>query len=190
MFTDVMCDIETTGTNPERNAILQISAVKFNYETGEIDTNFFDRCLHVHPGREWDFDTRVWWTKQGGVLEGIQARAEDPYTVMRSFYEWLLLDWPSTRKEGRQFWAKPVTFDYPFLVSYLKMFGMDMPCHFRYARDLNSFMAGLTGTTDHPGLEEEVEFVGDTHNALHDTLFQIKILLHAKSRVVKAEIVR
>lgn len=184
-----MVDIETTGTNAERNAIIQIAAVKFNYETGEVSNDFFNRCLHVHPGREWDMETRGWWMKQGQVLETIQARAEDPYTVMRAFYEWLLADWPAERPEGVQFWGKPTHFDYVFITSYLKMFGMENPCHFRYARDLNSFMAGLRGETAHPAYEDDPVMDGPAHDALFDTLHQIKLLMHAKSKVVKASIV-
>ena len=77
-FTDVMVDLETTGSNFDRNAIIQIAAVKFNYETEEVSTDFFDRCLHVHPGREWDPETRAWWQGNGNVLQQIQGRAEDP----------------------------------------------------------------------------------------------------------------
>lgn len=189
MFTDVMVDIETTGTNSERNAIIQIAAVKFNYATGTVSDNFFNRCLAVHPGREWDFDTRGWWMKQGNVLETIQARAEDPYTVMRAFYDWLLADWPSERPEGLQFWGKPTHFDYVFIASYFKMFGLENPCHFRYARDLNSFMAGLRGDTAHPAFEDDPQMDGPAHDALFDTLHQIKLLMHAKSKVVTASIV-
>lgn len=178
MFHDVMVDIETTGTNYERNAIIQIAAVKFDYETGAVCPDTFDRCLHIHPGREWDMDTRAWWVKQGNVLQEIQKRGEDPYTVVRAFYDWLLEDWPSDRPEGRQFWAKPTSFDHPFLTSYFRMFGLDMPCHYRFCRDLNSFMAGLSGRTPHP--EFTVDFEGDEHNALFDCFHQIKLLLHAK----------
>lgn len=186
LYHDVMIDIETTGTNSEKNGILQISAVKFDFESGEINTDFFDRCLHLHPGREWDMNTRQWWVKQGNVLQEIQGRAEDPYTVVRSFYDWLLKDWPTDRSEGLQFWSKPTHFDYTFLVSYLKMFGMDMPCHFRFARDLNSFMAGLSGKATHP--EFEVPMEGAAHNALFDTLHQIQLLMLAKKSTTQGVI--
>lgn len=190
LYHDVMCDIETTGTDYGRNAIIQISGVKFDYETEMVSEDFFDRCLHIHPGREWDPDCRAWWTKQGPVLGQIQARAEDPHTVIRDFYNWLLKDWPNDRPEGMQFWSKPSSFDHPFLSNYFKMFGYDMPCHYRYVRDLNSFMAGLRGTTTHPEfVNGEPEFQGDEHNALHDVLHQIRLLFAMKNQTVRAEIV-
>jgi hypothetical protein len=171
-----MVDIETTGTNYWRNGIIQISAVKFDYGTQQVSPEFFDRCLRLHPGREWDAGTRQWWTKQGTVLQQIEARAEDPYTVVHDFYHWLLKDWPTERPEGLQFWSKPTSFDHPFLTSYLEMFGFQMPCHYRFARDLNSFMAGLSGKPGHPEIPVEPAFVGDSHNALYDVIHQIQML--------------
>ena len=189
VFHDVMVDIESTGTNYDRHAILQISAVKFDYNTEMVSDDFFDRCLHIHPGREWDHDTRAWWTKQGGVLTQIQSRAEDPYTVIKAFYDWLLKDWPGGRNgEGLQFWAKPTSFDHAFLSHYFKMFGLDMPCHYRFARDLNSFMAGMRGNPGHPEFINEPDFQGDAHNALHDVLHQIRLLFAMKKETTQGTI--
>lgn len=189
-FTDVMCDVETTGTNFDRNAIIQISAVKFNYETEEVSEDFFDHCLHIHPGREWDQDCRVnFWGKMPQLLNEIQSRAEDPHTVVKGFYDWLLKDWPSQRPEGLQFWSKPSHFDHCFISNYFQMFGYDMPCHFRYARDLNSFMAGMRGVTGAPEFQAgEPEFVGDQHNALHDVLHQIRLLFAMKKETLQGTV--
>ena len=193
IFNDVMVDIETTGnSNYERYGIIQISAVKFDYESEQVSEDFFDRCLRLHPGREWDVDTRQWWARQGNVLQSIEARAEDPHLVIHDFYQWLLKDWPKGRsgQEGLQFWSKPTSFDHPFLVSYFKMFGYDMPCLFRYCRDLNSFMAGLRGDPAHPDFEgQEPEFQGDAHNALHDTLHQIRLLFAMKNKTLQGTVV-
>jgi hypothetical protein len=184
-----MVDIETTGNdNFERYGIIQIAAVKFNYETGAVSDDFFDRCLRLHPGREWDRGTREWWTKQGNVLQTIEARAEDPYTVVHDFYHWLLKDWPkgrSDRNEGLQFWSKPTHFDFSFLASYFRMFGFQIPCGFRFARDVNSFMAGLTGRPEHPKIPVEPEMDGPAHNALFDTIYQIKLLLAMKDQTTQ-----
>lgn len=188
MFRDVMVDIETTGNNFDRNAIIQIAAVKFDFQTGQVSDDFFDRCLHIHPGREWCADTRAWWVKQGNVLQTIQSRAEDPYSVVRAFYEWLLKDWPQGRKEGLQMWAKPISYEHPYLASYFKMFGLDFPCHYRYCRDLNSFMAGMAGETDHPEYAE-VDFEGDAHNALFDVFHQIKLLFNAKNKTTQGTVI-
>lgn len=52
-YPDVMVDLETTGTSPDETAIIQISAVRFNLLTAEVDPNVFDMCLTMPPGRYW-----------------------------------------------------------------------------------------------------------------------------------------
>lgn len=188
MFNDVMVDIETTGTNYHTNAIIQISAVKFDLKSQEVSPDFFDRCLRVHPGRVWDSSCRAWWQRQGDVLQQIEARAEDPWTVTYDFYQWLLKDWPTEREEGLQFWAKPTSFDHAFLTHWFEMFGLSMPCHYRFARDLNSYMAGLQGHPKHPDIPNEPQFQGDAHNALHDVLHQIRLLFAMEDQSTQAVI--
>jgi hypothetical protein len=186
-----MVDIESTGTNFEKNAIIQIAGVKFNYDTGEVSDDFFNRCLRVHPGREWDFATRQWWQKQGDVLATIEARAEDPAAVIADFYQWLLKDWPQGRtgkNEGLQFWSKPSHFDFPFIANYLNLFGYDNPCGFRYARDVNTWIAARSGNPGHPTLEDEMPMEGAKHDALFDCIHQIKVLLAARDRWPHAEV--
>lgn len=184
-----MVDIETTGTTSfDNNGILQIAAVKFNYDTGDIDTNFFNACLRLPTHRYWDEGTRSWWSKQKPhILKDIMANGRDHRTVIREYYDWLLLDYPHDNAEGLRFWGKPTHFDYSFLASYLNEAGLSNPCSFRFARDLNSFMAGLSGSPAHPNMEQQVEFDGDQHNALHDSIFQIKMLLAQKDRYTSCE---
>jgi inhibitor of KinA sporulation pathway (predicted exonuclease) len=50
-------------------------------------------------------------------------------------------------------------------------------------------MSGLSGSPDTLGMENQVEFHGDEHNALDDTLHQIKMLFAAKQRYQSVEII-
>lgn len=176
-YPDVMIDIETTGTHPEHNAVIQIAAVRFNLNEKTVDANsMFDRCLAVAPHRFWEESTRTWWHgKNFKVFRHICSRMEDPGTVMKAF-----LDWSVSHKtdEPQRFWGKPTHFDYSFMQSYFRQFGLPIPYHYRHARDMNTFIAGLAGNPQHRELN--VDFVGDAHNALHDALHQIKILFAAK----------
>jgi hypothetical protein len=111
--------------------------------------------------------------------------------VIYEFQQWLLKDWPKGRTdkgEGLQFWSKPAHFDHPFLASYFKMFNLDFPCLYRYARDMNSFIAGRSGSPCHPTIEDEIDFDGPAHDALFDTIKQVKVLLEAKNRWPQCEI--
>ena len=179
-YPDFMIDLETTGTDPRYGAVIQIAAVRFNYHEESVDTSsMFDRCLTIAPGRFWDESTRDWWHKPDKikVLRQIQMRAEDPYTVLKDFQQWA----GTAPSQPHRFWGKPTHFDHSFISSYFNQFGMFNPFHYRYARDMNSFMAGMRGSPEAPNVEGEIEFVGDVHNGLHDALHQIKMLFHVKN---------
>ena len=77
-FPDIMVDLETTGTSPDETAIIQIAAVRFNLQTGEVDPNVFDMCLSIPPRRYWDEGTRAWWSKMPDVLMDIWQRQRPP----------------------------------------------------------------------------------------------------------------
>lgn len=168
-YTDVMVDLETTGVQPDRNAIIQIAAVKFNLNERTVDTNYFERCLTVPEHRFWSEDTMVWWARQKrGVLDSIRSRQEPYRDVIKDFAMWA---YPAGHL---RFWAKPTTFDFMFCASYFADAGLANPFHYRNANDINSYLRGLHYPYDAPDLKPE--FVGDAHNALWDTFHQIKVL--------------
>lgn len=184
-YPDVMVDTETTGLSPDHNGIIQLAAVRFNYREGTIDVeNMFDRCLKVPGNRFWDPKTLQWWQKQKtSILQGIIARQEDPYLVLSGFADWVGRD----HTEGPRFWAKPTHFDFPLYQSYLHQYGLFENFHYRSARDLNSFMCGLADDPVTQKIEQEIDFIGDQHNAVHDCLHQIRVLFEAKRRRGEAE---
>lgn len=169
-YTNVMVDIETTGTAPDHAAIIQISAVRFNLENFSVDNDMFDRCLWMAPGRYWDEDTRIWWQKHKHVLLHIQQRGEDPATVVREFAQWV-------GHSGLRLWAKPTTFEYPLLSSYFRQFDVHNPFHYRYCTDVQSYAFGRGKDIDE--LFKAIPFEGDAHNALHDVLHQIRMVFEA-----------
>ena len=169
-----MVDIETTGTSPDRNAVIQIAAVKFDPYEGTVDSDFFNRCLLIPPNRFWDEDTRGWWLKKPEILRSIFARMEPAEAVLRDFYAW------ATAGESLCFVAKPLSFDFPFIASYFTDFGggLRMPFDHRKGRDLRTLLAGLS-FPEAPFDERTVEFIGEAHDALPDTLHQVRVCLAA-----------
>lgn len=164
-YDQIMVDLETTGTDPYHNAIIQISAVRFNMD-GEVDTNMFDECLHVPRNRYWCEDTREWWMQQNPkILNKIWGKMRDPATVLQEFRDWVGGDSPTL-------WAKPIHFEYPFLESYFRTFDVQNPFPHWQTQDLRSW-CNARGV---PGLDKELEFDGDAHDAIHDCLHQIKTL--------------
>jgi oligoribonuclease (3'-5' exoribonuclease) len=176
-----MIDIETTGTDPHNAAIIQICAVKFNLDTQEVSSNVFNRCLSMKSRRFWDEDTKKWWGKMPDLYKSIAARMENPEKVMKD-----LIDWVGT--DELRFWGKPITFDFSFIDSYYKDYGLNNPFHWRNARDLNSYIAGLRHSAQHPDTSY-VEFEGTAHDAFYDTFHQIKMLFAEADRNVQATVI-
>lgn len=171
-YTDVMVDIETTGTQPNRSGMIQLAAVKFNLNERSVSSNFFNRSLIVPPWRSWDEDTRDWWSKQPDTLYKIIAKSEDPKIVMTDFSQWAMQPGGQLR-----FWAKPTTFDFMFVASYLKDYDLPNPFSYRDANDMNSYLRGLYAPQDIDRTDEP-EMKGTAHDALFDTMHQIKVLFH------------
>jgi oligoribonuclease (3'-5' exoribonuclease) len=177
MLTDLMVDLETTGTNPEHNAIIQIAAVKFDPVTLEVSSDVFDKTLAgFPPNRFWEEGGRQFWQKMPQIYQSLIERAEPIEKVLDNFVTYLLKDEP---EGGWRLWAKPITFEWGFLSSYFRQYDRHIPFHYRYCRDLNSYVAGLRGTPEHFNFEDVIPFEGDEHNALWDCFHQIKQLFYA-----------
>lgn len=177
-YNHVMVDIETTGTNPVDSAMIQLAGVRFNLEEAEIDMQMFDRALAIPQNRYWDEGTREWWGQQDPhIIQGIYSRMEPPERVLRDFTTWVQRDL-DPYEDTIYLWAKPISFEYPFLESYCRQFDVVRPFHYRNANDLNSWCRarGL------PDLDAQIEFQGDAHNALHDVIHQIQVLFTLMER--------
>lgn len=172
MYTDVMIDIETTGLNPDRNAMIQLAGVKFNLATGEVSQDFFFQSMEIPPHRFWDEGTRQWWYETTGkrdvLINQIYPRMRDPREVMTEFCQWAMADGQLA------FWSKPTHFDWPFIQSYCKDYNMSMPFHYRMANDMNTFIRARYFPEERPVLD--IPFQGSEHNALFDCLHQIQEL--------------
>jgi hypothetical protein len=179
-YTDAMVDIETTSTDTQHGAIIQICAVKFNLDTREVSPNVFNRCLSMKARRFWDEDTKKWWAKMPDVYKGIASKMEPPELVMRDLVKWVGYD-------QLRFWGKPTIFDFSYIDSYFKDYDIANPFHWRTARDLNSYIAGLRHNAEHPDTSY-VEFDGTAHDAFYDTFHQIKMLFAESDRNIQASV--
>lgn len=172
-----MVDIETTGTRPDRHAILQIAAVRFDPVNLTIDsTNMFNACMFMPPWRSWEDSTRRWWAQQNRqVFERIMAAAERPGPVIGRFVDWVNADLDDGK--DRWFWAKNAQFDFQFLASYHNDFDQPFPFHYRNLNDVKGFIRARC----YPGPMPEVEAVqtDQAHDALYDCITQIDWLFKA-----------
>lgn len=170
-YADIMIDIETTGLLPDRAAILQIAAVKFDLKTRAVAPVFFNKMLKIPQHRHWDQGTLQWWGRQKpGLLQEIMARGQEPAGVMSELVEF-------ARGPGNSFpnfWSKPTHFDFMFVSSYFHDYDMINPFSYRTANDMNTFIRATHYPNPVPDLD--VPFTGTAHNALFDTLHQVKLL--------------
>lgn len=168
-WTDIMVDLETTGTAVESASIIQLSAVMFNLSTGEVGPSF-DACLK--PITSWDKNTLRWWLstpEKQQILASITERAEEPHKVINDFYRWNRTIGPATH-----FWSKPSHFDYSLLAKYFTLFGYKNPFAYWKARDMRSYILGLVFPEELPDL---IYNSSNAHNALADVTFQVRELI-------------
>ena len=170
-WTDIMVDVETTGTDTSKAAIIQLSAVMFNLKTGEIGPEF-DQCLKIPSDYRWEQKTLNWWlsdSKKKKILTNIMNNMKEPHEVINAFFRWV-------RVEGqpKHFWSKPSHFDFNILDKYFRKYGFKNPFVYWKARDMRSYLLGLVFPEDLPELKLQSD---DAHNALSDVKFQIKELI-------------
>lgn len=172
IYPDVMVDLETTGLAPDRNAIIQIAAVRFNLATRSVGPDFFNRCLWIPRYRSWDMKTLQWWNDgKSDILNRILAAGEEPKTVLEDLQFWLR----GYNNKAPRMWAKPITFEFPMLSSYFEDYEMSMPLSYREAMDIASYVRGINGD-DGFIKERDIPFEGIAHDAIWDCLHQIKWL--------------
>jgi hypothetical protein len=170
-----MVDIESTGLLPDRSAILQISAVKFNLKEKTVCPDFFKESLSIPQHRHWDQGTLSWWVKdKAPLLKDIMSRAKPHRQVINQFADY------SYQNPGFRFWSKPTHFDFMFLASYFHDEHLVNPFHYRVARDLNTYLEALFYPHAVPETElAAIPFDGPAHDSLFDALHQLKVLFKA-----------
>lgn len=176
-FNDVMVDMETTGECPETCAIFQLAAVRFDYATMQIGPSF---CVSmwIPDDLHWTTGGRDFWRKHQAVFDSIMATAQDPALMFRAFADWANMT--GSIAGPQRLWAKPVSFEMPFLQAYSRRYGVELPFHYRHAVDLHSFTRWLRRDPAAEPIDKQITFDGAMHNAIDDVLHQIKIALSAK----------
>ena len=174
---DVMVDLETGGTSPEHAQIVQLSAWKFDLRSGEIG-DCFNIAVAPMAARFWDLSTILWWKEDPARVEHLNSLmrdAIDPRTAFKAFAGFVADGEPGERR----MWAKPAHFEFPFLEHAYRQLGLENPFHYRYCRDVNSFLAGLHRGPEHVHDAVDLPFEGMPHNALWDSLHECRVLLKA-----------
>lgn len=177
-WPDIMVDIETTGIRPDRSAILQLAAVKFNLQTLEVcvDDMFVRTNISIPNSRMWDHKTFVWMGKNNPQ-------------VIKDILNKPTLDFKDTFLEFREFcgigkptfWAKNAHFDFMMIESYYNDLEICGPFQYWNVNDMSCFIRSYYFPEPVPKID--LGDRGQAHEALDDVIFQIKTLFeHTKRR--------
>ena len=136
MTTNIMVDIETLGTQKD-STILQISAVSFDIETGEVK-NTFDAIQDISTENiKSDGDTLMWWLKTDSELLKKLVTSANSTDVLGDFHLWLK---SQGNLEERFLWGNGILFDNNFIKSQLEHRGWDYPILCRNDRDVRTIL--------------------------------------------------
>jgi len=181
-FYDIMTDIETTGTRPDRHHVMSLAGVAFNWFDGTICAEDQFYVTMEMPGwRGWDEDTRDWWSRQSPETFAAAVVNPVPLAVGMQLYR----DWVrrvTGALEPPRLWAKPISFEWPFIESCFRDANVQNPFFFRDAIDMQSFIRGMRMNPAAQAFDKQVPFVGREHHALDDTLHQVAVALTAKAK--------
>ena len=177
-YGNVMIDIETLSTH-KNASIIEIAAVEFNKETGEIGDRFnflIDSNEWHKNGRHIDGETLKWWfnqsdkarkrfvEKQEGVKYGTLYQA-----LMR--LRLFIMDCDSVDDDKNVVvWGNGSSFDIAILESAYNYFEVETPWNFWSVNDVRTIVDLK------PSIKANYKFNGVKHSAVDDCIHQIGYL--------------
>ena len=172
-FGNIMVDLETLSTHTNAS-IIEIAAVEFNKNTGEIG-DVFHECISVSdwPANERHIDgkTILWWMEQdNSLLSKFKNHNSKLHTVLqkfRVFYNQHSLQ----DDESTILWGNGSTMDITILQSAYEHFKEPTPWSYWAVNDVRTIV------NLNPQIKENCIFEGDKHNPIDDCKHQIKYLV-------------
>lgn len=171
-YTDVMIDLETLGRAPGV-AIIQIAAVPFNINTGEISSNTFKMSIGKGPqikfGYKWDTNTIRWWEKENSKLFKELSNSKNHYVAVAIAFQKWFRSLPDN--QNIRVWGNSNRFDLGILEGwYIKSIG------FKFQPFWNTWLENDCRTLSNlkPEIKRNLKFIGIKHNAIDDCKHQIK----------------
>lgn len=175
-YTDLMIDIETTGRTPGC-AIIQIAAVPFNINTGEVSINTFkmsinlDHQLKSGKGFTYCKNTYKWWMNENPLLFKKLSKSNNKYNQVSSEFQKYFKSLKDNQKI--RVWGNSNRFDLGIIEGwYKKAIGFKFEPFWNtwLERDVRT-LASLDDK-----LKRSTKFVGTKHDAIDDCKHQIKYL--------------
>ena len=177
-YGNVMIDIETLSTH-KNAAIIEISAVEFNKETGEIGETFdllIDQKDWSNNDRHIDGETIQWWFKQSDEARKRFTEKQENveygslYTALCGL-SYFIMDCDSIDDDKNVVvWGNGASFDIAILESAYNFFNKEIPWKFWSVNDVRTIVDLK------PSIKSKCKFKGIKHSAVDDCKHQIKYL--------------
>ena len=172
-------DVETTGTDPRRHAMISLGAVAHASDANWQRLGEFSQNLKVPEGLVWDPHTRAWWDSFPEALVKALLAPSNPDWVMGAFCDWIEHLAETQKAAGLDsrvaMVAYPTTFDIGFIEAYASGFAperwKDVNDAYKArhgAVDLASLIMGFTGKGYHDNKKKSWPKEW-THPELHHT---------------------
>lgn len=196
-YIDIMLDLETLETNSSP-ALLEISAVNFNRDTGKIGSRFStlikpQSCIRA--GLDIDGETVKWWlTQDQEAIERVLIAAinegKELKNALLSFSNWISLLREKVQevnpdlKVKLRVWGNGIIADNVWLQSAYEVTGLEFPIRHNEHRDVRTVLDMAEHILGYD-LKESVEFTGLKHVSLDDCIHQIKQVSKAYMEIRK-----
>lgn len=173
-FNDFMVDIETSGLNPGRHAMIQLSCVPFHFKDQRVAETFYDGYLCIPAWRSFSVDTLNWWlSKNANVYQHILANQGSIVAALVNFTNFVD---QHKATETPNFWCRR-PFDWMFVESYFTDFELKCPFNYKNVIEMTSFLKGCHLDDSMPVVD--IQFEGERHHAYWDCRHQIKTVFAA-----------
>tara|TARA_R110000868_G_C10973188_1_gene771514 strand:- start:55303 stop:55878 length:576 start_codon:yes stop_codon:yes gene_type:complete len=174
---DLMIDLETLGTNTDA-PIISIGAAWFDIPSRQIGNTFYavlDVAEQMDSRKRFaDASTIKWWMSQSNAAKNVfKDGAKDSSEILTMFYNWVMTN-AGAGKNSKQTrkcmpWGNGAGFDITLMESIFKSYGVECPWMFYNIMDLRTYRRFV-------GNGAKVEKLGTDHNALDDSISQIKYI--------------
>ena len=173
----LMVDLETLGTSPDC-PVISIGAAWFDIPTRTIGPTFY-MALELTDQiddrvRFADASTIKWWLSQSNAAKHVFKEGARPTAdVLQLFYKWIMQEAGAGKNSKATKncypWGNGCSFDLVILESMFKAYNVECPWLFYNQRDLRTYR-------EYVGNNKKVEKLGTDHNALDDSISQIKYI--------------
>ncbi len=183
-YGHIMIDLETLSTKTNAS-IIEIAAVEFNKETGEIGDTF-DVLISpddwVKNNRDINGNTLLWWMQQDKTLlskfnNNSVSFLSSALNKFTDFYNHHTLC--GENEKETIVWGNGSTMDITILQSAYEYFNKPIPWKYWAVNDVRTIVEL------NPEIKKNTIFSGDKHNPIDDCKHQIKYLVETLKSIKK-----